>query len=212
MPLFEKGLSGRSLPPSRRSRLIDWDEHLSAHSLSSRFNVAFKAPGDDGEFEFAPFTFDPLPREFIRFAQAPFNFPVDQTREFSLFSLLDYNWQIQSYDEHEHKHEDKNSIVVDYKSRITRSTKGGRQNAFLYMNYSRKNYPSVLLCIGMYASTLIVIDESRITFLRPFYLDRYGCTDEGYRRNQPLFLNEDRYERFIDQILSGDFSNDLQPF
>lgn len=48
--------------------------------------------------------------------------------------------------------------------------------------------------------------------LKPFYLDKFGCTDVGYKRNQPLFLNENRYERIIDQILSGDFSNGLNKF
>lgn len=42
-----------------------------------------------------------------------------------------------------------------------------------------------------------------------FLTSWYGCTDIGYKRNQHLFLNEEWYERVMDEILSGDFSNDL---
>ena len=40
----------------------------------------------------------------------------------------------------------------------------------------------------------------------------YGCTDIGSRKRLPLFLNEERFDRVMDQILSGDFSNGMENF
>ena len=38
------------------------------------------------------------------------------------------------------------------------------------------------------------------------------CRKQKYSTIEELFLNDVRYERFMDGVLSGDFSNDLHQF
>ena len=66
------------------SKLIDWDEILSLQNLSQKFDVKFNS---DKEFEFKPFIFSKMPKEFLRFAQEPYNFPVDQTQKDFTFNV-----------------------------------------------------------------------------------------------------------------------------
>ncbi|KAK8888327.1 hypothetical protein M9Y10_039394 [Tritrichomonas musculus] len=185
---------------------IDWDELLSIESLSAHFNVAFNFIKND--FEFKPFIFAKLPKEFIRFGEAPYNFPVDQTHNLSIFNLLNYNLLIQNYDDFDECIE--NDLPDKYMDELKINSSNRNEASFIRAKYSGKNYPSVLLYIGSKASSLAVFSEGNLIFLRPFYLDRYGCADIGYVRNQPLFLNEDRYDRFMDEVLSGDFSFELE--
>ena len=188
----------------RSRNVIDWDDILSLDSLSQKFNVTFHHLNAD--FEFKPFTFSLMPNEFIRFAQEPYNFPVDHTSQFTIYNILDYNNMISNYDDFgdtESKPDYLNSLIlIDSKNQIQTLKK----------MFQKKNYPSVFLSIGMDASEVRVIDGKRTCCLRPFFLDKYGCTDVGFRRGQPLFLSEERYERFMDQILSGNFSSNLQLF
>lgn len=64
----------------------------------------------------------------------------------------------------------------------------------------------MFLSIGQLSSKFFVVNEQAIGNLKPFFLDRFGCEDIDYKRGSPLFFNEERYERVIDEILSGDFS------
>ena len=188
------------------SKLIDWDEILSLQNLSQKYEIEFK---NSDEFEFKPFIFSKMPKEFLRFAQEPYNFPVEQTHKNFLFNVLNYNFLIQNYDDLDIDNNESKSI--DYSNELT-SFENKNLKLFLYKKISTLNYPSVLLSIGSNASNVFVIDGKRIKYLRPFYMDEYGCTDIGFRRSQPLFLNEERFDRVMDQILSGDFSNGLVPF
>ena len=76
----------------------------------------------------------------------------------------------------------------------------------LALDYSSKHYPSALLLIGKFAPEVLIVHGDFTTTLKPFYLDRFGCEDIDYKRGMPLFFNEERYDRMIDEILSGDFS------
>ena len=110
--------------------------------------------------------------------------------------------------------DEENDSNFDYSNRLTCFNSGMAKSflSFAHTKLSKLNYPSVLLFIGRESSNVCVVDGKKFRVLRPFYLDKYGCTDIGYQRRSPLFLNEERYDRVIDQILSGDFSNGLHPF
>ena len=189
--------------------IIDWDEILSSENLSQKFNAPFKYLNDGSEFEFKPFIFAKLPKEFLRFSQEPYNFPVELVGQITIFNLLDYNSMIETYDDLDEG--DGNDAGVDYMNGL-RILNADDMISDLHTLFSKKKYPSVFLFIGKDASKICVIDGRRICSMRPFYLDMYGCTDIGYKRSQPLFLNDERYEKVIDQVLSGDFSSNLNQF
>lgn len=84
--------------------------------------------------------------------------------------------------------------------------------AFMETNFGLRHYPSLIFFIGKYASQIFLIIDSFVAILNTFYLDKYGCTDVDHKRSQPLFFNEERYEKFVDLILSGDFANSLHLF
>ncbi|KAK8888725.1 hypothetical protein M9Y10_033459 [Tritrichomonas musculus] len=199
----------KSVKKDDEQKFIDWDEILSPSNLSQKFNVTFKSLNisEGEEFEFKPFIFSKIPKEFLRFSQDPYNFPVDQTHEYSMFNMLDYNYLIKNYND-----DDDDNVHINYSDELYKFSKDTKINLFLKSNFSQKNYPSVILFIGCFASDICVIDGNRMVFMRPFYLDRYGCADIGYKRSQPLFLKEERYERVMDEIISGEFTNNLKYF
>lgn len=186
--------------------IIDWDEILSPTNLAERYKVKFTTIDED--FELKPFSFMSLPKEFLRLSQKPFGLPIERSRDVLLFNILDYNYLINNYDEISgeitEKDEDKN--VKKNKKNLV-SSKKGTISDILSIFYGKKHYPSVLLFVGKYASNVVVIDQDYYASFNPFYLDKYGCPDIGFKRSQPLFLNEERYERFVDKILSGEFTN-----
>ena len=146
---------------------IDWDELLSIESLSIHFDVTFKLIKSD--FEFKPFSFTKLPKEFIRFGEAPYNFPVDQTRKLSIFNLLDYNLLIQNYDDFDECKE--NDVCDKYKDELEINCSTRNETSIIRSKFSRKNYPSVLLFIGSRASLLLVINEGEVrTLTSPLFL------------------------------------------
>ena len=209
--LAEYFLLNIQVSPSDNQDIIDWDEVLSCTNLSQRYGV--RIDQNDEEIEFKPFTFINLPKEFLRFGASPFNFPVELTQTLSIFSLIDYNFLISHYDDY------LGEIVIEY---ADDEVKKNQRNlvkcltpyfgSFLKSQYGNRNYPSVVLCIGKYASRVFLVNQSHFSFIDAFYVDKYGCMDIGYKRSQPLFLNEQRYEKCIDMVLSGDFSyilNDL---
>ena len=188
------------------SKAIDWDEILTSENLSQRYKVSLNKLNG---FKFRPFIFSKIPNEFIRFAQNPYNFPVDQTMQVTLFNILDYNNLIQNYDDFS---EDDNSFFyTDYLNELT-VLNYRNLDSNLRLLFSRQDYPTILLFIGIHASKIRVIYKDNYQELKPFYLDKFGCTDIGFEKSQPLFLNEERYGRVMDEILSGDFTNSLISF
>ena len=154
------------------------------------------------DFELKPFVPSVLPKEFLHFALEPFNFPVELTQKFTVYNLIDYNFLIDNYDDFSVKcdvKKEEKSLTFDSKS----------LKLSLIVNYNLKHYPSALLLIGKYASRILFITDCFTTSLKPFYLDRYGSPDFEFSRGEPLYLNEERYERFIDDVLSGNFSNSI---
>ena len=189
------------------SSLIDWDEILSVSSLSEHFLVKLDGLTNQNgvEFEFRPFLFSRMPKEFLYFAIEPYNFNVEATKKITLFNIIDYNYLIKTHDdfgnatveEEEELEKNQRNVIMLQQCNI---------QTFLTAKYSRCVYPSVLLSIGQFASKVFIVNERDTGEFKPFYLDRFGCEDVGYERGMPLFLNEGRYERVIDEILSGDFS------
>ena len=54
---------------------------------------------------------------------------------------------------------------------------------------------------------MALIEGPNLAFLDVFYLDKYGCTDIGYKRSQPLFLNEELLDKWFDYVPSGNFAS-----
>ena len=69
---------------NEENKIIVSDEVLSSQNLSQLCGESFQ---ELGEFEFKPFVFSKMPKEFIRFTQNPYNFPVDQVGQITLFSI-----------------------------------------------------------------------------------------------------------------------------
>lgn len=173
--------------------------------IVQNFNVSFHHL--NSKFEFRPFVFSPMRKEFIRFHVPPYKFGIEDTSVCSVFNILDYNGMISEYNDLD----DGDFAKKDYSKSLVLFD-NFREAATLSKSFSDKNYPSVFLSIGKDASAVRVVDGKRTCFLRPFYVDKYGCTNVGFNREQPLFLNEERYERMMDQVLSGDFSSNLESF
>ena len=125
-----------------------------------------------------------------------------------MFNILDYNKMILNYSDFDEN--DDSLMCNDYLNnlRIIQSN----VNSTIQKMFSNKNYPSVLLFITGYASSIYVVDQGKYKIMKPFYLDKFGCIDIGFARKQALFLNEERYERVMDEILSGEFTNGIKPF
>lgn len=183
---------------SLNNEYIEWDDVLSIQNISKKYNTSFTIL--NGDFEFKPFFFSKLPKEFIQFATKPYNFPIEMTKDFTFYSLINYNHLIDNYDE---------LGDDEYQNEILEAETYDNDNVRieLALNHNLKHYPSALLLVGKFASRILVVYDSFTTTLNPFFLDKYGSPDFGFARGQPLFLNEERYERVIDEILSGDFAN-----
>ena len=180
---------------------VEWDEVLSLQNLSTKYEFNFSYLND--EFEFKPFIFSKLPKEFLHFASEPYNFPVELTSNFVIYNLIDYNYLIDNYDD---INDDED---VDEKKEKCYMIEEANLQISLALNFAIKHYPSALLFIGKFASRILIINSNYTTSLRPFYFDKFGFPDFGFVRGQPLYLNNERYERFVDEILSGNFSNSL---
>lgn len=187
--------------------IIDWDEILSPQNLSQRYEVTFETLK---EFEFKPFTFLDLPKQFLSFAAPPFNFHIEKIEELSFFNLIDYNYLINNYDELTGQISHLN--IEEELKRNSMNLCSCDENLikfFLESFFARRHQPSIILFVKKYASQVFLIDQGYFADLSPFYLDKYGCNDIGYKRSQPLFFNEEKYEKLIDTVLSGDFSYSL---
>ena len=185
----------------KNDEIVKWDEVLSTQNLSQMFNVEFSK---ETAFEFKLFVFSKLPKEFLRFAQPPYNFPIEQFNQVMCFSILDYNRMIADYSE-----SDDSGNYVDYMDNfiVIEDNSVGKRLKTLF---SDRNYPTVLLFVGFSASRVAVIYGKKFSLLSPFYLDKFGCTGVGYERGEPLFLNEEIYERVMDNVLSGEFLNGMK--
>ena len=186
-----------NMPHNLIRNFVDWDEVLSVRNLSLRYNAKFEN-FEEEEFKLKPFIFKSLPSEFLRLAIKPFKLPLNETTKMKVYNLLNYNDLIENYNDFDN---DDSRPIDEVKEREEVST-----SLFIH---SRKNYPSVLLCIGSNASKVIVVYRNKYSILNPFYLDKYGFSDIGFFRSQPLFLNQELYERVIDDLLSGNFTNYL---
>ena len=194
------------------SEFLDWDEVLSFTYLFERYNVNFWKITDD-EFVFKPFIFIQLPEQILQLSLEPYRFPVELTRDITLFNLLDYKYLIKYYNDFDDVDDDNSKIDVPPIDMSSQLHCFGEQNEkyLLLTTKGKKKYPSILLYIGKNASKLIVVYQSYEVALRPFYVDKNGNPDLGYRRNQPLFLKDERLKRSLDAVLSGDFTNYLEP-
>lgn len=187
--------------------MINWEEVLSLQNLSERYNWNFESIND---FQFKPFSFMKFPKQFLRFACEPFKFNIQSTENASLFSIIDYNYLINNYDELS------GEIVQDENMEMMKNKKNlVNCDSFTYKSvlksfYGKKFYHSVLIHLASSASQIIIVDQSNSAILDTFYLDKYGCTDIEYERSQPLFFNEEKYKKLIDVVLSGDFAYHLK--
>ena len=206
--LAEYFLIGNDVNTMAMQDIIDWDEVLSPSNLSERYE--YKFANIDDEIEFKPFSFMKLPKQFLHLAKSPFNLPIEKTETLSLFNLIDYNYLIRNYDNA--SGEIKN-VVIDEEINKNKRNLATCEPRFLYdflhAFYGKRHYPSVVIFTGKFASQVFLVVDDYFASLNPFYVDKYGCNDVGYKRSQPLFLNEERCDRLIDLVLSGDFAYSL---
>lgn len=185
--------------------IIDWDEVLSSLNLIQRYG--FKLNSIDfekgEEFDFKPFTFSNLPKEFLRFCEKPFCFPVEKIYDYFYFNMLDYNYLINHYDEVS------GEIINDNEDDVINNYKNNLFNCNVTF-FGKKHSPALFLYIGKDASQVALIEGPNLALLDVFYLDKYGCTDIGYKRSQPLFLNEELLDKCFDSVLSGNFASFLK--
>ena len=152
-----------------------------------------------------------FPKQFLRFACEPFKFNIQSTEDASLFSIIDYNYLINNYDELSGEiRQDEDMEMKKITKNLVTCDKSALQSVVRSF-YGKKFYPSVLIFVASAASTIIIVDGSNFAYLDTFYVDKYGCTDIEYERSQPLFFDEEKYKRFIDVVLSGDFTYRLKP-
>ena len=59
----------------------------------------------------------------------------------------------------------------------------------LETRYSRYVYPSVFLSIGQSSPQVAITYDQHLGLLKPFYLDRFGCTDIGYHDGSEHYRN-----------------------
>lgn len=213
-------LLDNEIDSSLTSTFIEWDQILSIANLSERFNIKFTTLAPEEEFEFKPFTFAPLPKQFLSLYQEPYKYPIDETHKVFLINLIDYNKLILSFndfDEFEEQHETSESSMKKKLVQIIHNDddldlKRGEIEFQLATQFGNFNYPSVFLYVGTDASRVVVVDQANGVYLSPFYLDKHGSPDIGYSRGQPLVLKEEKYERLVEDILSGEYSSYLKPF
>ena len=149
-------------------KYVDWDEILTSENHSQRYKVTLN---ELKVFEFRPFIFSKLPKEFIRFAQDPYNFPVDQTSQVTLFNNLDYNNLILNYNDF--NEDDDSSSYTEYLKELTILDHHQNFDLNLKRLFSSQNYPSILLFIGIHASKVKVIYKDKHQELKPFYLYKF---------------------------------------
>ena len=68
---------------------------------------------------------------------------------------------------------------------------------------------NIYLMLSKEASAILVTTHFAIGNIEPFYVDSLGNPNISYSTGAPIFFSEDRYEKFIDTVLSGSFCKDL---
>lgn len=193
---------------------VDWDESLSIPELINQFHATFPSLKDNEEFEFKSFTFGQLPKEYLRLAEPPYKFPVELTSKNNFYRLLDYNYLIANYNDFDDIEPAKLTEDSETRATIEHSRLVTIDSDFapkcLVETFATRNYPEVFLLVGRYASLVVVVENGAMSQLDPFYLDKYVCPDIGHSRGMPLFFKEDKYEKMVDAILSGDFTNEMK--
>lgn len=209
-----------------RQDLVDWDDVLTTENLSKRYDFNFTTINvvQNEEFVFKPLFFTKFPKEFLRLSEAPYNLPISEVLNTTMFNILDYNYLIKYYDDFDDTNENENNTNNDNESSKIKSNINNDEekrysravytcdNEFLtfFLNfYGKMHYPSILMFTGVNSSQIFLVDQSQGAALETPYVDKSGCPDINHVRMQPLFLSEERYEKLIEEILSGDFSYKL---
>ncbi|OHT13519.1 hypothetical protein TRFO_16279 [Tritrichomonas foetus] len=122
-----------------------------------------------------------LPNEFLHFYWPPFNIPMDLTDKLILLDLITGKWN---------QVDDLHDIMNEKAS----------DGSFMLAMFTCR-----------FASMIMLISSHAMGILPPFYLDKYGNPDHGYDRGQPLFFNDEKYEKLNDMILSGEFTSIIKP-
>ncbi|KAK8845232.1 hypothetical protein M9Y10_021416 [Tritrichomonas musculus] len=119
---------------SKFSSLLDWDEILSVSNLSDYFSVKLDCLMNQNrsEFEFKPFVFSSMPKEFLQFALKPYNFKFEAAKQVVLFNFIDYNYLISHND-------DFNDAAVDDDEELEKNQKN------IVMPQLKMNYISTIL-------------------------------------------------------------------
>lgn len=187
---------------------INWTKILSQESICQKYGVEI-----EGEFVLNSLQFTKMPINYFDFSKSPFNFPIEKVGLASMFSFLDYNHLISHF---ENFCEDCRENSIDSESEVKRmksallSVDKDKLQFYFRFDYGEKICPSVIFYVGGDATKVVVVDGKLVAILKPFYFNLYDCPDVGFTSLQPLKLNEKSYKRFMDEVLSGDFSYNLE--
>lgn len=189
---------------------IEWQENLSVKNLCQKFHVSLKTIKEDDDFHLNQLVFEKMPLNYFDFSQKPFYFPIEKISKAMMFIFLDYKNLIDHFDNFSSENSESYENCEERMKSSLLSVEKNRLPYFLCFDYGARICPSVLFYVGGDATKVIVVDQGLVSTLKPFYFNFYNRPDIGFSRLQPLKLNEKSYKRFIDEILSGDFSYYLE--
>lgn len=190
------------------NEIIDWDEILSTSNLSKRYDVKYTSVdiSNNEEFIFKPFVFTKFPKNFLSLYEKPYNIPIDdmRTSTYIFFDIINFNSLIKYYDDFGDTENETEKFSINYF--------GVYHNMIPYLIniFHSLQCPTITMLMTNSSPCLYLLNRNYYCSLEPFYVDKFGCPDISHRRNQPLLLNEEIYEKIIDRFLSGDFSYNLK--
>lgn len=178
-----------------------WDDVLSFSFLTGKYNIEIKDLNNDKNeiINVKPFKITNLPKEFLKFAVKPFNYPIDDISKPVYYKILDFNLMIDFYDELEediHENDIEKQKIIIFKNEIEKD-----------FACHHKNYPSILLALTQNSSQLQTFYDG-IIFTHPnIYYDANNFQDVNFEKKKPLFLNQNILDAIVDRILSIDMFN-----
>lgn len=184
-----------------------WDDILSFSSMYLKYNVKFDFTyiKDDELFKIKPFRITNLPKEFIQFANKPFNYPIDDLSKSTYYNLLDYNLLIDYYDDLEENdgNEDNKKLEMIEKRKYMEFN----DDIEFEFAFQRKNYPVFSLSLTVDSSKMQKHHNDLITNYSTFYLDEHKLSNINFLTSSPLFLKQNILDMIINNILSIDSHN-----
>jgi hypothetical protein len=171
---------------------MDWDSLLSPDELFSHFK--FEAPKGDLE-KLVPFSFAPLPENFLMFAKGMYSVDMQSTKELAL-SLI--TGDILSF----------GTVREDGYAGLGEWAETVIKNTFCPLLVLRGRHASRAL-IWLFDEGFMALPERRCVNMRAIYVDEFGDWDYGFEKGLILHLSHDVVDAEIDRLLSHRWMDSL---